>query len=112
MIRKAFLLSSSVLFFSSGIFAQKLFTRLLVNETGINFKNEIAETEELNVLSYEYFYNGGGVAIGDINNDGLQDLYFTANMKPDKLYLNLGNLKFKDITRDAKITNKRGWKTG
>lgn len=91
---------------------QKLFTRLAPKLTGITFKNEIAETEALNVLSYEYFYNGGGVAIGDINNDGLQDLYFTANMRPDKLYLNLGNLKFKDITRAAKITNKSGWKTG
>ena len=112
MIRKTFILTSSALFISSAIFSQKLFTKLLPKETGINFKNEIAETEELNVISYEYFYNGGGVAVGDINNDGLEDLYFTANMKPDKLYLNLGGLKFKDITREAKITNKPGWKTG
>src|SRR5687768_833662 len=78
---------------------KKLFTLLLQNETGIAFQNLIEETEELNVLSYEYLYNGGGIAAGDINNDGLIDLYFTANMKPDKLYLNKGGLKFEDITK-------------
>jgi hypothetical protein len=66
-------------------------------------------------LAYEYFYNGGGVAVGDINNDGLPDLFFTANMRPNKLYLNLGHLKFKDITAEAcpELEGRsKGWKTG
>ena len=92
-----------------------LFQLLSSKETGIQFRNDINETENLNVLAYEYFYNGGGVAVGDINNDGLEDIFFTANMKPNRLYLNLGNMKFKDITRDAsKDLEGRpgGWKTG
>jgi enediyne biosynthesis protein E4 len=89
-----------------------LFTLLPQKQTGIDFRNDISETEELNVLSYEYFYNGGGVAAGDINNDGLIDLYFTANMKPDKIFLNLGNLKFKDISKSSRIGNQSRWKTG
>jgi enediyne biosynthesis protein E4 len=89
-----------------------LFTLLPQKQTGIDFRNDISETEELNVLSYEYFYNGGGVAAGDINNDGLIDLYFTANMKPDKIFLNQGNLKFKDISRSSRIGNQSRWKTG
>ena len=92
-----------------------LFTLLQPRETNIKFKNEVRENEALNVLSYEYLYNGGGVAVGDINNDGLEDLFFTSNMGENKLYLNLGNLKFKDITKDAN-KDLRGrqdcWKTG
>lgn len=90
-----------------------LFQLLPSKETGIHFSNDIAETEELNVLSYEYFYNGGGVAVGDINNDGLEDLFFTANSKPCKLYLNLGGMKFKDITQAAGLEGRpNSWKTG
>ena len=59
---------------------QKLFKMLSAKETGVNFTNEINESEDLNVLAYEYFYNGGGVAVGDINNDGLLDIFFTSNM--------------------------------
>ncbi|RFZ83041.1 RNA-binding protein [Mucilaginibacter terrenus] len=94
---------------------QPLFRLLPAAQTGIKFSNDIVEKESLNVLSYEYFYNGGGVATGDINNDGLPDLFFTANMKPNKLYLNLGGLKFKDITKDASPLMEgrpAGWKTG
>ena len=94
---------------------QTLFKSLPSAQTGIYFSNAINETESLNVLSYEYFYNGGGVAVGDINNDGLEDLFFTANMKPNKLYLNLGNFKFKDITKEASKDlegRAAGWKTG
>jgi len=90
-----------------------LFQLLPAKETGIHFSNDIAETEELNVLNYEYFYNGGGVAVGDINNDGLPDLLFTANSKPCKLYLNLGGMKFKDITQAAGLEGRpNSWKTG
>ena len=92
-----------------------LFKSLSPENTGISFSNTINETENLNVLAYEYFFNGAGVAVGDINNDGLQDLFFTGNMKPNKLYLNLGSLKFKDITKDACNSLEGrigGWKTG
>jgi hypothetical protein len=101
--------------FPGTITAQTLFQLLPSKTTNVKFSNNLNETEKLNVLAYEYFYNGGGVAVGDINNDGLQDLYFTANMMPDKLYLNMGNMKFKDITKDAGkgIEGKQGgWKTG
>lgn len=100
----------------SSVYAQQpLFKLLPATHTGIRFINDIVEKESLNVLSYEYFYNGGGVATGDINNDGLPDLMFTANMRPNKLYLNLGGLKFTDITRDASpdMEGRSGaWKTG
>ena len=94
---------------------QKLFHLLDSSQTGISFSNNLTESEALNVLAFEYFFNGGGVAVGDINNDGLLDLFFTANMQPNKLYLNLGNMKFKDITEEASpLLNGRtgGWKTG
>ncbi len=91
---------------------QKLFTLLSSNTTGIDFNNAVTDTEEANILIYEAFYEGGGVAIGDINNDGLPDIYFTGNQVSDKLYLNLGNLKFKDITAAAGIQNRGGWSTG
>ncbi len=94
---------------------QKLFKLLEPGQTGVRFENVINESENLNVLAYEYFYNGGGVAVGDINNDGLPDIFFVGNMKPNKLYLNLGNMKFKDITKEAcpELEGRRkGWKTG
>ena len=94
---------------------QPLFSLLSAQETGINFSNAVSESEALNILSYEYFYNGGGVAVGDINNDGLPDLFFTGNMRPNRLYLNLGGFKFKDITDLASPAlggRKDGWKTG
>lgn len=95
-----------------GEFDGALFTRLSGQETGVTFQNRIVENEGFNVLEYEYFYNGGGVAIGDINQDGLPDLYFTANMEPDQLYLNKGNLSFENISARAGLVNEPGWKTG
>ncbi len=94
-----------------------IFKRLSEDDTGIDFENTIQETDQDNVLNYEYFYNGGGVASGDFNNDGFIDLYFTANQGPDKLYLNKGNqkgklLQFEDITESAGITWNGEWKTG
>ncbi len=89
------------------------FSRLDASRTGISFANQLTETEELNVLSYEYFYNGGGVAVGDINNDGLPDLYFSGNMTPNKLYLNKGGMQFEDITEKAGLAGRPdGWNTG
>ncbi len=81
-------------------------------ETGIQFKNELVQTPELNILNYLYFYNGAGVAAGDFNGDGLVDLYFTSNQGADKLYLNKGHFKFEDITSKAQIQNDFGWTTG
>jgi len=94
---------------------QPLFKLLSTKETNIKFSNDINETESLNVLSYEYFYNGGGVAVGDINNDGLPDIFFTSNMGSNRLYLNQGHMKFKDITKEASpgMEGRSGaWKTG
>ncbi len=97
----------------TAIAQQTLFQLLPAKQTGILFRNDISEDENLNVLAYEYFYNGGGVAVGDLNGDGLQDLLLTANMKPNKVYLNLGGMKFKDITKEAGLEGrKKAWKTG
>ncbi len=90
-----------------------LFTLLSSDETHIDFANNLTEGLNTNVLIYEYFYNGGGVAVGDVNNDGLQDIYFTANMTDNKLYLNKGKMQFEDITAMANVAGKPGpWKTG
>ena len=89
-----------------------LFTEMSETYTGINFKNTLFEDGPLNVANYIYFYNGGGVAIGDINNDGLQDILFTGNMVRNRLYLNKGNFKFEDITERSGVDKMQGWCTG
>lgn len=81
-------------------------------KTNIHFKNTVKENLYFNFLNYAYIYNGGGVAVGDINNDGLEDVYFTSNQESNKLYLNQGDLEFKDITVKAKVTDEIGWTTG
>ena len=86
----------------------KLFQLLESEKTGIDFVNEVVDGETFNILTYRNFYNGGGVAIGDINNDSLPDLYFTANQKDNKLYLNKGNFHFEDITEKAGVGRKDG----
>ena len=91
---------------------EKLFTLLSGEETGIHFSNDLEGTEELNILEYLYFYNGGGVAVGDVNNDGLVDIYFTSNQGSNKLYLNKGNFRFEDITESAGVDGGGGWSTG
>jgi enediyne biosynthesis protein E4 len=92
-----------------------LFELLTPKQTNIKFENHISESENLNVLAYEYFYNGGGVAVGDINNDGLEDIFLVANMGENKLFQNTGNLQFKDVTKEAgkELAGRpAGWKTG
>ncbi|WP_055148120.1 VCBS repeat-containing protein [Jiulongibacter sediminis] len=89
-----------------------LFERLDPSASGIDFINQIEETDVLNVLVYEYFYNGGGVAAADFDNDGLIDLYFSANMGSDKVFKNLGELKFEDKTSGSGIAFNGEWKTG
>ncbi len=90
-----------------------LFTLLAPEQTNINFQNTLTEGLNTNILMYEYFYNGGGVASGDFNNDGKIDLYFTSNMGDNKLYLNKGNMQFQDITAISGAGGRPGpWKTG
>lgn len=84
----------------------------LVENTGIKFTNSVEDSKEANIFNYRNFYNGAGVAIGDINNDGLADIFFTANQGANKLYLNKGNFKFEDISAKAGFTNKKQWSTG
>lgn len=91
--------------------ALKQFTDVSEN-SGVSFANMITETESQNVFRYEYMYNGAGTVIGDVNNDGLPDIFFTANQLPCKLYLNKGNLQFTDITEAAGVGGKDVWKTG
>jgi hypothetical protein len=89
-----------------------LFETLPASETGINFVNRSLDKKDFNIFSYRNFYNGGGVAIGDVNNDGLPDLFLTSNFEENKLYLNKGGMKFDDITRKAGILSKKFWSTG
>src|SRR3982750_3665226 len=89
-----------------------LFSPMAADDTGINFQNTLFDNPDFNILKYSYFYSGGGVAIGDINNDGFQDILFTGNMVKNRLYLNKGNFKFENITDKAGIAEKQGWCTG
>lgn len=90
--------------------ATTLFTE--VDNSNINFVNTITESKEFNVFKYRNFYNGGGVATGDLNNDGLPEVFFTANQGANKLYLNKGNLQFEDISAKAGFGEKKQWSTG
>ncbi len=89
-----------------------LFNYPSAEETGIDFINQLTPSADQNILDYLYFYNGGGVSIGDVNNDGMPDIYLTGNQVKNKLYLNKGNLKFEDITQTAGVAGSSSWTTG
>ena len=91
---------------------EKLFTTISSNQSGISFQNKLVETTESNYYKYMYTYIGGGVAAGDFNNDGLEDLFFVSNQFDNKLYLNKGNLKFQDITPEAGLKKRKGFDVG
>ncbi len=93
--------------------SKPLFTLLSSEQTHVDFANTLTEGLNTNVLMYQYFYNGGGVAVGDLNGDGLQDIYFSGNMTDNRLYLNKGHMQFSDITALAEVAGRPGpWKTG
>lgn len=89
-----------------------LFTQITADESGITFSNRITEDDTMNILDFEYIYNGGGSAIGDFNNDGLQDVFFSGNQVSNKLYLNKGDFKFDDITDKAGVGGNGKWCSG
>ncbi|MDP1844122.1 MAG: VCBS repeat-containing protein, partial [Sediminibacterium sp.] len=89
-----------------------LYKEIKAEQSGIQFNNQITEDENLNVLNYEYIYNGGGVGIGDFNNDSLPDIYFAGNRVANKLYINKGKFKFEDITSSAGVDGNAKWCKG
>ncbi|WP_121338563.1 VCBS repeat-containing protein [Flavobacterium sp. 123] len=90
----------------------QLFEKLSSDESNITFNNQLLESKNISILDYLYYYNGGGVALGDINNDGLVDIYFTSNQGKNKLYLNKGANKFEDITAKAGVEGQSDWNSG
>jgi hypothetical protein len=88
------------------------FVKLSPDKTNIHFTNTISENDSINIFDFSNIYNGGGVGVGDFNNDGLQDLYFTGNMVPNKLYLNKGHMEFEDITSISQTDGKGIWSRG
>jgi hypothetical protein len=116
-------MKKSMLRFSIGVLAaflifrcshqsEKKFDLIASSQSGITFRNTLKESVDFNIFNYMYFYNGGGVAAGDVNDDGLPDIYFTSNQEANKLYINQGSLKFKDVTEDAGVEGFKGWTTG
>ena len=109
--------SISTLFFITFILScnnssNTLFKQIDSSDSGIKFSNKLTQSTDFNILDYLYFYNGGGVATADFNNDGLLDLYFVSSQEKNALYLNKGSFKFEDITDKAGVGGKANWQTG
>ena len=103
----------SVLFYGCSNSQSPIFEKVPSVNSGIAFVNQVENTPDFNIQNYLYFYDGGGIAVGDINNDSLPDLFFTSNLGPNKLYLNKGNFQFEDITESAGISHQpESWSTG
>lgn len=88
------------------------FERLPAERTGVEFRNDLPEQPDINILNYLYYYNGGGVAVGDVDGNGYADLYFSANLGPNRLYLNHGDFRFEDVTEAAGVAGGAGWTSG
>ena len=104
--------ASLVIGCSSNEEKKPLFTEIDIKQSGINFVNTLPFNKEFNIYTYRNFYNGGGVALGDINNDGLIDVYLTSNLGSNKLFLNKGNFQFEDVTNKAGVAGTKAWSTG
>ncbi len=107
-----YLVLISLSLFSCSKLSKETFVKISPSRSGINFRNELTENDTLNYMVFPYMYMGGGVSVGDINNDGLDDIFFTGNLFPNKLYLNKGNMRFEDISEEAGISGNRQWFTG
>lgn len=108
-----YLLFASIFFLSCQSSSnEKLFVDLTAEETGLDFSNKLSNSPEFNMIDYLYYYDGGGVAVGDINNDGLSDIYLVSNEGNNALYLNLGEMKFQDISESAGVKSPGLWKNG
>ncbi|MCX6263009.1 MAG: VCBS repeat-containing protein, partial [Bacteroidetes bacterium] len=97
---------------SSADSGEAVFSLLSPQQTGIDFENTVTDSREMNILNYHNFYNGGGVAIGDLNNDGLPDMVLTANQLSCKIYFNSGGLRFREATKESGFISKHSWHTG
>ena len=107
------LITSIILFFSFFLYSQEpLFTLVDNSKTGIDFSNDLVDTKEHSIFLYANYYGGAGVGIGDFDNDGLEDIFFAANLVDDKIYKNLGNFQFEDKTKMSGIINNGSWSTG
>ena len=102
-MRFSFFIIISFLVFFTSCKEHTLFEKMEAKETGVLFANRITENDSMNILDFEYVYNGAGVGIGDFDNDGLQDVFFTGNQVSNKLYLNKGEFKFEDVSEQAGI---------
>lgn len=96
--------------FSNG--ASTLFSKMSEDQTSVSFRNELKQTVDFNFMNYMYVFMGGGVAVGDVDNDGLEDIYFVSNLGPNKLYKNKGNFNFENITESSGTQDSNGFSTG
>jgi len=112
MVAKLSIISLLAITFLSSCQDKPLFSKLDANDTGIDFSNRIIENDTLNILDFEYVYNGGGVGIADMNGDSLPDVVFSGNQADSRLYLNKGKIQFENVSTKAGISNLGRWCSG